>query len=126
MLGEFFLVNGMVIYATKALWHKLNPFLQAVPGVLTNCNTRPSLNDVKLTLQRVTFELRFTNAVHKAYNGSSKTCQLILADFVWVARDWLLRDPIIEQLNTTFPLFGSHVLVTLIKGPQSSFLKTDG
>lgn len=128
MLGEFFLVKGMVSYATKALWHKLTAYLQTVPANLTNRNIRPSQNGVSLDLRRFTFEFDLTNAVHTAYGirGSSKTCQLILADFVWITRDWLLREQIIEKLNTTFPLFGSHILVTLMKGPQTSFPEADG
>lgn len=120
-LGEHFDVNGMESYAKKALWLKLSPYLQptfTVPSYHSTCS--PLIDPRKLI-----FNLDFKAAIHKAYNCSGKACQLLLADFVWMTRCWLLHDPIIEQLNTTYPLFGSHILTTLTKGPQSSFVRDD-
>lgn len=125
ILGEYFLVNGMVSYATKALWHKLTTSLQAISAMDARRNTRSTGNTIKFDMRKLEFKTEFNEAVYKAYSGSSMTCQLILADVVWVARGWLLHDPNIENLNSIYPLFGSHVLITLIKGPQTSFLQAD-
>ncbi|KAG6353630.1 hypothetical protein INS49_005338 [Diaporthe citri] len=57
--------------------------------------------------------------------GSGTACQLVIAYFVWVARGWLVRDPMIERLNARFPLFGNHVLTTLAHGPQSPYVQGD-
>lgn len=127
MLGEQFAVDGMEIYGKKALWRKLAPYLEpsfAVPSGFLQ-NTSSPLKIVTIDIRKSSFDLDFKGAVQEAYGGSGKTCQLLLADFIWMARGWLLHDPIIEDLNTTYPLLGSHVLNTLTKGPQSSFVQAD-
>lgn len=124
MLGEQFAVDGMEIYGKKALWRKLAPYLEPIFTVPSHHNTGPPLSTLNIDVRKY-FDLDLKGAVHEAYGGSGQSCQLLLADFIWMARGWLLQDPIIEQLNTTYPLLGSHILTALTKGPQSSSVRAD-
>lgn len=125
ILGEQFAVDGMEIYGKKALWRKLTPYIEPNFPVAAIQNTGILRNTITIDYRKLSFNLDFKRVVQEAYGGSGKACQLLLADFVWMARGWLLHDPAIEQLNTTYPLLGSHLLTTLTKGPQSSFVRAD-
>lgn len=108
----------MANYAEEALWDKLTPFLDPKSPL-------PYPGAMNLDMLKYDFEADFSHAIDEAYGDSGATCRLLLADFVWAARGWLLHDPIINTLNTRYPLFGSHVLTTLTMGPQSSLVKAD-
>lgn len=125
VLGEQFAVDGMEMYGKKALWRKLAPYIEPNFTVPAFQNTGLFGNTLTIDVRKLSFDLDFKGAIQEAYGGSGQSCQLILADFIWMARGWLLRDPIMENLNTTHPLLGSHVLATLTKGPQSSFVQAN-
>lgn len=125
MLGEQFAVDGMEFYGKKALWRKLAPYIEPNFTVPAFQNTGLFGNTLTIDVRKLSFDLDFKGAVQEAYGGSGQSCQLLLADFIWMARGWLLHDPIIENLNTAYPLLGSHVLATLTKGPQSAFVRAD-
>lgn len=120
MLGEQFAVDGMEIYGKKALWRKLAPYLEPIFTVPSHHNTGPPLSTLNIDVRKY-FDLDFKGAVHEAYGGSGQSCQLLLADFIWIARGWLFQDPTMEHLNTKYPLLGSRIFTTQTKGPQSSF-----
>lgn len=124
MLGEQFAVAGMEVYGKKALWRKLAPYLDPTFTVPSHHNTGPPLGTLNIDIRKC-FDLDLKGAVYEAYGGAGQSCQLIIADFIWMARGWLLQDPLMENLNTTYPLLGSHILTTLTKGPQSSFVQAD-
>lgn len=113
-------------YAEKTLWDKLACILRAVSTFLPIRNSRDRQNAIDARLNDLRFHEQFTDAVDKAYKDLNYGGQLVLADFVWAGRAWLIRHPIIEELNIKYPKFGSHVLTTLNKGPQSSFIHADG
>lgn len=126
ILGDNFLVDGMVTYATNSLWDKLKICLQAVPTTSPASGTHQTRYTANSNIRSKYFRMDFAMAVLEAYKQPDNACQRILADFVWAAQSRLLGTLFLEELNNTSPLFGSHVLTTLSKGPQSSFLQPDG
>lgn len=125
MLGEQFAVDGMELYGKKALWRKLASHLQPTFAIPAPQNTGTPPSTLTIDIRKLNFDLDFKGAIQEAYGGSGQSCQILLADFIWIARGWLLHDPIIEDLNTVYPLLGSHILTTLTKGPQTSFVQAD-
>jgi hypothetical protein len=125
ILGEDFRVDGMASYATTKLWDKLKGTLQCF-STIPRAGVHPEIyHGRKVVLEDMVFELDFRRAVVRAYERPGNASQLVLADFVWAARDELFGTPAIEALNIAHPLFGSHVLTTLNMGPQSPFLRFD-
>ncbi|KAG8158365.1 hypothetical protein KVR01_012126 [Diaporthe batatas] len=133
LLGRKFQVTGMIRYAEDNLWKKLSAHLQEAMTLSAEAETGLELGLVpKASIDGNVFHENFTDAVVMAYgtfkpqNIPLNPCQPILADFVWAARGRLLGKPFIEVLNMNYPRFGSHVLTTLNKGPQTRFLKFSG
>lgn len=118
MMGEHFKVSEMVNYMATELCDGLKEFL----GLLL---TIPADSDIRRDIRKRAFDNNFKDAVDEAYGGSSQTCQHVLSDFVWVAREWFLQDPVVEALVDKHPEFGRQVLTALIKGPQSPFVRAD-
>lgn len=122
----------MLTYATEALRTKLKVYLQQTVTLPAGGETPRYGVAVDARVKEAAFQESFAQAVRTAYSGKDShdvphnTCQPILADFVWVARSLLLGTSFIEQLNVEYPRFGSHVLTTLNKGPQSPFVMSDG
>lgn len=115
----------MICYTVNILWDKLTPMLQALSSTPAIRDTEQSWRTIAKTLGYPSFVLHFKLAVTLAYLDYNNACQLALADFVWAARAWLPGDRIIQELTRSFPQFGSHILTTMQKGPQSPFLLAD-
>lgn len=126
-MGRVFGVDGMVCHAVTTLWHKLTPMLRTLSStrVPASRNTDKSWTTIVDNLDHLRFIADFEVAVCVAYWDDDNACQLVLADFVWAARTWLLCDPIIHKLNNLHPRFGNHVLTTVAKGPQSPVLRAE-
>ncbi|KAI7773308.1 hypothetical protein LA080_011331 [Diaporthe eres] len=125
-LDYHFCIPEMEMYAQKTLWDKLTCILRAVSAILPISDARSRQDAIDAKLNELNFHKHFTDAVDKAYYDFDNGCRRVLADFVWAGRAWLIRHPIIEELNVKHHKFGSHVLTTLTKGPQSSFIQADG
>lgn len=122
-----FMVDEMEAYAKKTLWGKLTRILRAVSTILLLPigDDRHRQDAIDAKLNEFSFHAQFTDAVGKAYDEMNRDIKIALADFVWLGRDWLIRHPIIEELNISYPKFGNRVLTTLNKGPQSPFVRLD-
>lgn len=121
-----FIVPSMSKYSKKLLWDKLKHILQAISTILPTGDAHHHQNAIDASLDQLSFHQHFTDAVEKAYNNSDIGSQLILADFVWAGRAWLIAHPIIEELNVKYPKFGNLILTALNKGPQSFVVRADG
>lgn len=125
-IGRSFEVSGMVDYAAKALWDKCAFILDAIRVVSSTSNAYSFLSATSTRLDELDFQTQFMGAVKAACINSEESSQIVLADFVWAARDWLLTRPVIEALNLEYPQFGSRVLSTMTQGPKSSFIQANG
>lgn len=121
-----FEVSGMVDYAAKALWDKCALILDAIRVVTSTSNAYSFLSATSTRLDELDFQTQFRLAVKVACKNSDESSQIVLADFVWAARSWILTNPIIEALNLEYPQFGSRVLSTMTQGPKSSFIQANG
>lgn len=126
VVARIFITPSMNEYAKKVLWGKLTKILRAVSTVLPTSDARHRQNAIDAKLNELSFQEDFKAAVDKAYENDALGSQMVLADFVWAGRAWLIRHPIIERLNNKHREFGRRVLASLNKGPQSSFIQDDG
>lgn len=118
MLGKRLIVEELTIFAMDTLWDKLRVMVVRNSIMPEGRSTHQFRITIDANLEELNFNIQFQDAIRAAYGSSNIPAQLILADFVWLSRSWLLGNSIIEQLNVEFPQFGSHVFTTLNKGPQ--------
>ncbi|POS77136.1 hypothetical protein DHEL01_v204474 [Diaporthe helianthi] len=123
-LGRDFSVEGMGEYGANNLWEKLKAKLEIVSLTRTAGGDFKIRHKAKADVLDDTFHSSFHLAVYQAYFLEiDVNCQTILADFVWAARSQLLGTRFLQMLNDLYPRFGSDVLTTLNRGPQSQFLQ---
>lgn len=95
ILGQDFLVDGMVSYATSKLWQKLNAKIQPVLTMSIAGGTHQShykIDDIDIVHNQF-FQVDFSLAVRDAYRHSDNPCQPIES----IASSWKDTDTLRTQ-----------------------------